>query len=96
MSYLKALGVSRLVSEQKDSNARCHWRDGEFWLRTSLDEQGLVDFFVNEYRPTPIVVPWSGGDFFNVDRKANTSQFRKTPTSSKVIESFLASRTPRL
>jgi CRISPR-associated protein Csx17 len=65
MSYLKALAILRIVSEQKDPSAKGCWGDGVFVLRSALDEQQLLDFFVNEYRPTPIVAPWNGGSGFN-------------------------------
>ena len=59
MAYLKAVGVFRLVSEQKDSSARAWWRSDGFHLRSALDRDGLVEFFLKEYRPTPIVSPWN-------------------------------------
>ena len=64
MSYLKALGVFRLVSEQKDSSVRGYWQNDVFRLRSALDRDGLAEFFLNEYRPTPIVSPWNGGSGF--------------------------------
>lgn len=70
MSYLKALGVLRLVSEQKDSAACGSWEADIFRLRTSLDNKELLAFFVDQYAPTPIVAPWSGGSgFFKKDNK---------------------------
>jgi CRISPR-associated protein Csx17 len=63
-SYLKALGVLRLVAEQKDKNAAGYWRGDHFVLRSSLDADVLVAFFENEWRPTPIVAPWNGGSGF--------------------------------
>ncbi|HMQ15184.1 MAG TPA: type I-U CRISPR-associated protein Csx17 [Phycisphaerae bacterium] len=95
MSYLKALGILRLVSEQKEPDARGWWRHDTFWLRSTLDRDALVTFFLEEYKPTPIVVPWSGGDFFGVDWQAQPSKFRTTPTSSKAIEAILATQTDR-
>ena len=64
MAYLKALGLFRLVSEQKDSSARTWWQNDSFFLRSALDREGLVDFFLNDYRPTPIASPWNGGSGF--------------------------------
>ena len=70
MSYLKALGVLRLVSGQKDSEACAWWDDDVLQLRSVLDKEGLLSFFGNEYMPTPIVAPWSGGSgFFKKDNK---------------------------
>jgi CRISPR-associated protein Csx17 len=63
-SYLKALGVLRLVAEQKDKNAEGYWRGEHFVLRSSLDVNALVSFFENEWRPTPVVAPWNGGSGF--------------------------------
>ena len=64
MSYLKALGIFRLVSEQKDSAARAWWRNDSFYLSSDLDRDELVEFLLHEYRPTPIVSPWNGGGGF--------------------------------
>lgn len=64
MAYLKALGIFRLVSEQKDSSARAWWQHDGFFVRSALDRDGLVEFFLKEYRPTPIVSPWNGGSGF--------------------------------
>ena len=65
-SYLSALAILRLVSEQKDSDAKGWWDDiGVFHLDSTLDEEGLITFFLEEYRPTPIVSPWNGGSGFN-------------------------------
>ncbi|UUX93120.1 type I-G CRISPR-associated protein Cas8g1/Csx17 [Methanoplanus endosymbiosus] len=65
-SYLSALAVLRLVSEQKDPDAKGWWDDlGVFHLDSCLDEEGLVNFFLEEYHPTPIVSPWNGGSGFN-------------------------------
>ena len=64
MAYLKALGIFRLVSEQKDPSARAWWRNDRLVIRSSLDREGLVSFFLDEYKPTPIVSPWNGGSGF--------------------------------
>jgi len=70
MAYLKALGVLRLIAEQKDVLARGWWQQDVFVLRSRLDAQALVNFFLRDYRPTPIVAPWAGGSgFFDKDNK---------------------------
>ena len=70
LSYLKALGVFRLVAEQADPDARACWRGDTFFLGTDLDQAGLERFFLEDYRPTPIVAPWNGGSgFFPNDKK---------------------------
>jgi CRISPR-associated protein Csx17 len=62
--YLKALGVLRLVAEQKDAAARAFWKDDVFVLATALDEAALSRFFLDEYVPTPMLTPWNGGSGF--------------------------------
>lgn len=64
MSYLKALGVFRLVAEQADPDARGAWAGGTFVLQSKLDRAGLTRFFTEDYRPTPILAPWNGGSGF--------------------------------
>ena len=59
MSYLKALGIFRLIAEQKDKDIRAWWQNDAFFLSSTLDRNALVDFFLNAYRPTPIVSPWN-------------------------------------
>jgi CRISPR-associated protein Csx17 len=58
-SYLKALAVLRLVAEQVDPEARGAWRPDGFLLVSTLGEDGLVQFFLDRYVPTPIVAPWN-------------------------------------
>lgn len=66
--YLKALGILRLVAEQKDPNAKGRWRDEAFLLQSSLDKESLLRFFLEEYQPTPILTPWNGrGGFLEGD-----------------------------
>lgn len=81
--YLKALGILRLVSEQCDSDAAGFWRNDTFILQSALDASGLLKFFTEEYRPTPVVAPWNGGSGFY--SKDNT----------EAIESIIESRSQR-
>ena len=96
MSYLKALGILRLVSEQADPDATACWRNELFVLRSKFDEDGLVNFFLHDYRPTPILVPWSGNDFFAVTQTESDPQYKKTPTGPAIIEAFLKSSSERI
>jgi CRISPR-associated protein Csx17 len=66
MGYLKALGVLRLVSEQKDAEAAGFWSDGVFKLSTTLGRDELVAFVRDEYKPTPLLAPWNGGSGFYI------------------------------
>ncbi len=85
-SYLKALAIHRLVAEQKDPEARGWWEGEHFVLESILDKQGLEKFFLEEYRPTPIIAPWNGGSgFYPKDNKDGISVLRKC-TSSRFLE----------
>lgn len=70
--YLKALGILRLIAEQKSGWAvRGAWRAAGFTLasphlaedaRTAREQ--LEAFLLHDYRPTPILAPWNGGSGF--------------------------------
>lgn len=64
MNYLKTLGVFRLVAEQADSAARLSWQNGHAILHSRLGRDALVQFFLSQYRPTPIVGPWGARSGF--------------------------------
>ncbi len=63
-SYLKALGVLRLVAEQADPEVQGWWEKDRFRLRSTLDRGALLRFFQETYAPTPIIAPWNGGSGF--------------------------------
>ena len=65
-SYLKALGVLRLVTEHSaaDPKARGSWQGEQFVLTTELSEASLADFFLQYYQPTPLIAPWNGSTGF--------------------------------
>ncbi|MGH9630782.1 MAG: type I-G CRISPR-associated protein Cas8g1/Csx17, partial [Bryobacteraceae bacterium] len=99
LSYLKALGILRIVAEdggRGDPAARGLWRDGVFILISRFDADALERYLHSDYQPTPIVVPWSGGDYFGVRREGNPGPHPKAPTSTRIIEALLASRSGRL
>ncbi len=68
--YLKALGILRLVAEQADRDARGWWDGDRFRLATNLSRRELDAFFLNDYRPTPLVSPWNKGSGFFFERDA--------------------------
>lgn len=77
--YLKALGVLRLVAEQKDPHATGRWRGEYFELRTELTREELLKFFLEEYRPTPVLAPWNGGSgFYPKDNKTAIDAINKS------------------
>ena len=80
MSYLKTLGVFRLVAEQVDQTAALSWRSGVAHLTSRLDRDALTGFFLKDYRPTPTIAPWNGGSGFFDDGSAdNTYNVASTP-----------------
>lgn len=82
-SYLKALAVLRLISspanhvsgEAADLHARGWWEDERFHLRTTLDRDSLLRFFLRDYAPSPITAPWNGGSgYYTKDNKDGFDQ----------------------
>lgn len=90
-SYLKALGVLRLVSspennikgEAADPAARGWWQNERFHLKTRLDRAALLRFFLEDFAPSPIVSPWNGGSGFYF-REGKTGE--KDPTTGKKVK----------
>lgn len=82
--YLKALGILRLVSEQKDPNATGRWHRDHFFLTSTLDREALLKFFLEEYQPTPVMAPWNGGSGFH------------PKDNSKALEAVAKSESTRL
>ena len=62
--YLKALGILRLFTEQKDPACRGAWQDDRFVLVTGCSRDEVEAFFLQEYQPTAIIDPWNGGSGF--------------------------------
>ena len=71
-SYLKALGILRLLSsssnnvkgEPADPYARGWWQNERFHLLTSIGRDGVMEFFLRDYAPSPVIAPWNGGSGF--------------------------------
>jgi CRISPR-associated protein Csx17 len=75
-AYLKALAVLRLTT-QEDESARGFWNTRNFVLESNFDREGLVQFFLTRYRPTPVLAPWNGGSgFYPKDRKIGINAVR--------------------
>jgi CRISPR-associated protein Csx17 len=58
------MGLIRILWEQEDPAIQGWWEDETFALKTTLDQSDIVNFFCEEYSPTPIVSPWNGGSGF--------------------------------
>lgn len=63
-AYLKALGVLRLVAEQADPSATAWWAPDGFVVTSALDDEALARFFLEDYRPSPLVSPWNSSSGF--------------------------------
>ncbi len=82
-SYLKALGVFRILSTQKDPAAKCYWDStGVFDLVTKLSKNELIDFLLSEYCPTPILSPWNKDSGFKAKSSKNSTLLNSIVNSS--------------
>ena len=93
--YLKALGILRLVSEQKDPSATGYWHHDQFVLTSSLDREALIQFFIQDYEPTSVIAPWNGGSGFHPkDNSKAIDSIRKSEVSrlSKYAEAIAAAQ----
>jgi CRISPR-associated protein Csx17 len=64
-SYLKSVAVLRLIAEQAgDTDAACRWSADRLILRTRISRDGIMQFFLEVYEPSPLVAPWNGGSGF--------------------------------
>lgn len=91
LSYLTGLGVVRLVGEQLDPDSSARWESDHLVISgEDLSDTKLVDFFVEDYKPTPAVAPWNSGGGFQDDGKATS------PSAQRVIEKVRNSDSVRL
>jgi len=79
-SYLKAIGILRLLNEQqRDTEVRGCWKGDVFHLYSSLTENDITEFLLREYKPTPMVTPWNGGSgFYPKDQKKGIDPIQTT------------------
>jgi CRISPR-associated protein Csx17 len=79
-SYLKSLGIVKLVYEQLDKNVRSYWNNEIFVIESDQlnSEKDLTDFFLEKYIPTPIVSPWNGGSGFKYGETTITENILKS------------------
>lgn len=92
--YLKAIGILRLVAQQKDPDVRGFWHDQHFCLLTTLDEAALEAFFLDDYAPTPFVSPWNKGSGFYAanDRGLAPIERSKAPRFERFRQGISAAR----
>ncbi len=84
-SYLKALGLFRIVARQADPKAKARWHAGVLEVSSPLDRAALSEFLLERYAPAPVVSPWNSGAGF----------FASKPRSQRALEWIEDSRTPR-
>jgi len=86
--YLKALGILRLVSEQADPQARGWWEGDRFRLASILDHNALENFFIEQYKPTPIFNPWGGRSGFYPGKSEKSARMVLTTIESSNDKRF--------
>jgi CRISPR-associated protein Csx17 len=60
-SYLKSLGILRIVAKQFDSSCRGWWENEQFQLLSTKPKEIFEEFFLEQYEPSPLVSPWNKG-----------------------------------
>lgn len=91
-SYLKALGVFRIIAEQADAEAKAYWKGEDFALTTNCDKRKLNEFFLHQYNPTPVIFPWNGRAGFLEGEEGEES----TRTGAKLLKEYQQSMAERL
>lgn len=102
-SYLKALGVLRLLSsdannvkgEPADLYARGWWQNESFHLLTSLGTDGVMEFFLRDYAPSPVIAPWNGRAGF-LEGDASKTSTREGAVLMREIERSKSARLGRM
>lgn len=61
-SYLSALGLFRVLSEQADPGVRAWWQGQSFRIDSGPTLDEVKAFLLEHYQPTPLVAPWNGSD----------------------------------
>ena len=84
MHNLKALGIFRIIAEQKDSTVLAWWTNDEFIIETELGQKELVEFLCNSYEPTPLIAPWNGGSGF--DKNNDTTKRIRDSDNPRLAE----------
>ena len=57
-NYLKSLGLFRVLSK-KDPKVTALWKNDRLVVETEMDKETMLEFFLQEYSPTPLISPWS-------------------------------------
>lgn len=66
LSYLQGFGVLRVLHNQHLPGVLSYWKGSTLQLEDTLEGESLVDFFLHQYKPTPILSPWNGRGGFRI------------------------------
>lgn len=93
ISYLKALGLLKVLSEKDPSVAAC-WEDDAFVIYTEMPREDIVEFILKEYSPAPIISPWSYNKFIKTSKLIkelpDEQRFNLYRTTAKQMEDVFA------
>lgn len=92
--YLKALGILRLVAEQVEPQARGWWEGDRFRLATSHSIDELLNFFLDDYCPTPLLAPWNGASGFFRTWDAKKKKLRQSK-NGRALETLISQKGKR-
>ena len=92
-NYLKALGIFRILAEQKDPDIKACWTNDKMTLHTNLSKDEIKEFILKQYNPTPIIAPWSYNKYKktikNLDNLIKDERFqpyKKTVSKMECVE----------
>ncbi len=68
-SYMKALGLFRLLAEQKCVDIKAYWESNNFVLDSCINKQEIMDFLLNEYSPSSVISPWNRGNYLYLHKQ---------------------------
>ncbi len=73
-NHLKSLGLFRIIATQKDPTITAYWENEKFVIVTEMNEKEIMEFILKEYRPTPLLNPWSYSMYTNVCTEIGKSE----------------------
>lgn len=87
LTYLAALGLTRIIAEQADRGVRTWWKGDHLHMETTIDD--VRDVLVEAYRPSPVFSPWNGGSGFGEkDRNQRAALEKIAATNDERLADF--------
>lgn len=68
-SYMKSLGIFRLLSEQKCEDIKGYWENNIFVLDANITKEEIIKFFLEGYAPSSVMSPWNRGNFLYLHKQ---------------------------